>query len=135
MAQVLYSGGCLCGAVRYEVPGPARNPCWCHCTSCRRAAGAPAVPWATFEHARFRVSRGTLQEFASSPPVRRGFCNRCGTSLTFRHERRPADIDVTLATLDAAADLAPAMHIWVQDKLPWVAIADDLPVYPAGVPG
>lgn len=130
--EELYAGGCLCGAVRYEVRGPARNPCWCHCTSCRRAAGAPAVPWVTFAHADFRLTQGTPQEFASSAPVRRGFCGACGASLTYRHARRPADIDVALATLEAAAGLAPRMHIWVQDKLPWVSIADGLPVYQAG---
>ncbi|MBV9343548.1 MAG: GFA family protein [Gammaproteobacteria bacterium] len=134
MAPAVYSGGCLCGAVRYEVRGPARNPCWCHCTSCRRAVGAPAVPWASFDNSGFRLSRGSLTEYASSPPVRRGFCAACGAALTYRHTRRTADVDLTLATLDAAAELPPRMHIWVQDKLPWIVLGDGLPIYPAGVP-
>ena len=49
--------------------------------------------------------------------------------MTYRHEARASDIDVTLATLDDAAAFRPEMHIWVQDKLPWVAIADGLPQY------
>jgi len=39
---------------------------------------------------------------------------------------------VTLATLDEAAQLAPQMHVWVADKLPWVRIEDGLPQLPQG---
>jgi hypothetical protein len=126
-----YAGRCLCGAVRYEVSGKARNLCYCHCESCRRAAGSPAVAWGTFDHSTFRVTHGALAEFRSSPPVTRGFCAACGSCLTYRHNARPAEIDVTLATLDEAAQLAPQMHVWVADKLPWVKIGDGLPQFAA----
>ena len=135
MSDPVYHGGCLCGAVRYRATGSARNLCYCHCDSCRRAAGSPSVPWATFDAARFAVTHGTLAEYRSSAHVLRGFCATCGTSLTYRSARRPADTDVTLATLDEPARLVPAMHVWVRDKLPWVAIADDLPQWPAGAGG
>jgi len=133
--EPLYAGGCLCGAVRYEVGGEASKPCFCHCTSCRRAAGAPMVPWATFARAAFRVTHGTLAEYRSSPPVLRGFCAACGSSLTYRHAERPAEIDLTLATLDEPARLVPAAHVWVGDKLSWVKINDGLPQYAAGFEG
>src|SRR5262249_8230713 len=42
------SGGCLCGAVRYEIRGKPREVSHCHCATCRRAAGAPVVTWATY---------------------------------------------------------------------------------------
>ena len=132
MEKTHYSGGCLCGAVRYEVSGAARHLCYCHCESCRRASGAAAVPWGTFDRHSFRVTRGTLAEFRSSEPVRRGYCPGCGSCLTYRHATRPAEIDVTLATLDEAAQLAPQMHVWVADKLPWVRIEDGLPQLPQG---
>jgi hypothetical protein len=132
MEPTRYAGGCLCGAVRYEAAGAPRTLCYCHCESCRRAAGSPAVAWSTFERGSFRITRGTLAEFHSSPPVVRGFCARCGSCLTYRHEGRPAEIDVTLATLDEAAQLIPRMHVWVADKLPWVRIDDGLPQFPGG---
>jgi hypothetical protein len=75
MEERVYAGGCLCGAVRYEIRGAVSNPCFCHCASCRRA---------------------------------------------------------TLATLDDPTQLAPLMHVWVKDRLPWVAIGDSLPQLPAG---
>jgi hypothetical protein len=129
-----HEGGCLCGAVRYEVRGAGHNLCYCHCNSCRRAAGAPLVPWGTFPAASFRVTRGTLAEYRSSPPVVRGFCATCGTSLTYRTRTRSAEIDVTLATLDQAARFVPRMHVWVSDKLPWVSLSDGLPQH-SGSPG
>jgi len=132
MSENVYAGGCLCGAVRYEVKGAVSNPCFCHCASCRRATGAPMVPWGTFVREAMRVTRGRLSEYRSSAQVWRGFCARCGTSLTYRHEAHPAEIDVTLATLDDPTLLTPAMHVWVKDRLPWTAIGDSLPRHEAG---
>jgi hypothetical protein len=115
--------------VRYEAAGTARNLCYCHCESCRRAAGSPVVAWGTFDRGDFRVTHGTLAEFRSSAQVVRGFCAACGSCLTYRHEARAAEIDVTLASLDQAAKLAPQMHVWVVDKLPWMKIEDGLPQF------
>jgi hypothetical protein len=129
MSDGRYTGGCMCGAVRYQLTGAGTNLCYCHCASCRRAAGAPAVPWGTFARDAFSVTRGHLAEYRSAPPVLRGFCAQCGTSLTYRHERRAAEIDVTLASLDDPGALAPTMHVWVSDKLPWVSIGDGLPQF------
>ena len=135
MSETVYAGGCLCGAVRYEITGVVSNPCFCHCATCRRATGAPMVPWGTCARDAMRVTRGRLSEFRSSAQVWRGFCARCGTSLTYRHEARPAEIDVTLATLDDPTRLAPVMHLWVKDRLPWMEIGDSLPRHEGGVTG
>jgi len=132
MSEAPYTGGCLCGAVRYRAAGSARDPCYCHCASCRRAAGAPSVALATFERAHFQLLRGELSAYRSSARRLRGFCAACGTSLTFQSDDRPTEIDVTLGTLDEPTRLAPQMHVWVEDKLPWVMIADALPQWPRG---
>jgi hypothetical protein len=131
MEKHSYAGGCFCGAVRYQASGSPRTLCYCHCESCRRAAGSPAVAWGTFDRSGFRVTRGAMAELKSSPNVVRTFCARCGSCLTYSHEARSAEIDVTLATLDDAAALAPTMHVWVADKLPWVRIEDGLPQFAA----
>ena len=129
MERTRYTGRCFCGSVRYEAQGAPRNLCYCHCESCRRAAGSPVVAWATFDRSGFRITQGAAAEFHSSAPVTRGFCPGCGSCLSYRHDARPAEIDVTLATLDEAAKLAPQMHVWVADKLPWVRIEDGLPQF------
>ena len=125
-AQV-FEGGCLCGATRYRAVGPATNHCCCHCRSCRGASGAPYVAWITVPAAGFSLTRGGLATFHSSEPVTRGFCQGCGTALTYAHRRRPAELDVTVATLDDPAAAPPEYHIWVSQQLPWVVLGDGLP--------
>jgi hypothetical protein len=134
MATPRYAGGCPCGAVGYQAQGRARNLCFCYCTSCQRAAGAPVVAWVTFARGDFSVTHGTLTEYRSSAEVSRGFCALCGTSLTYRHDARDGETDVTLATLDEPALLAPEMHLWVAEKLPWLAIDDGRPQHRGGFP-
>lgn len=122
-------GGCFCGAIRFRLSGPLSQACYCHCESCRRASGAPYVAWCTLERASFAVTKGQLHLHASSRGVMRGFCGDCGTTLTYAHEGRPAEIDVTVVALDEPERSVPVRHIWVCDKLPWVAINDGLPQY------
>ncbi len=96
------------------------------------AAGAPFVAWGTFSTDRFEVTRGELASYASSPPVERGFCGTCGTSLTYEHRDRAGEIDVTFTTLDEPGGLAPKGHIWVSDKVAWVELGDGLPHFAMG---
>jgi hypothetical protein len=67
------------------------------------------------------------REFTSSPGVLRSFCGSCGTPLSYRNERRPLEVDLTLCTLDEPSLAAPVDHIWMQDAPAW-----DLPS--AGLP-
>lgn len=113
-----FTGGCLCGAVRYRADGEPRHPTLCHCESCRRAAGAPAVAWLTFPSARFAFTNGEPQRFRSSPHVERSFCGRCGTPLTYVRDDHP-EVDVTTGSLDAPERAAPTDQTWVADRLPW----------------
>jgi hypothetical protein len=129
MSDVTHQGGCLCGAIRWEARGEADSLCFCHCASCRRAAGASPVAWGTFQLRDFTITRGSLSLHISSPPVVRGFCAACGTALTYRHEDRPDAIDVTLASFDDPSAAKPECHIWVSDRVDWGPLADGLPQY------
>jgi len=123
-------GGCLCGAIRFRVSGESSNRCCCHCRSCRLASGAPFVAWATYPCEAFRVTSGKLAQHVSSADASRGFCAVCGTSISYAHAARPGQIDVSVATLDEPAALAPEFHIWVSHKIPWLALEDGLPRHP-----
>ncbi|MEL7451538.1 MAG: GFA family protein [Pseudomonadota bacterium] len=122
-------GGCLCGAVRYRAVGHFRDSCFCHCESCRRAAGATPVAWGTVDLSDFHVEHGELTVRESSKGVKRGFCSRCGSAITYWHHLRGEEIDITLASLDNPASVTPEDHIWVCDKPGWVVISDELPQY------
>ena len=127
MTDETYTGGCFCGAIRFTVSGATKSCCFCHCESCRRASGGAYVPWATFDRALFVVTQGQLDLHGSSADATRGHCAACGTSLTYEHAKRPDDVDVALVTFDNPERFAPDSHIWIDDKLAWVAIDDGLP--------
>ncbi len=124
-------GRCYCGQLVFRVEGPVRSRCICHCESCRRAAGAAYVAWGTVDTDCFHLEQGELKRVRRLT-VERGFCANCGTSVTYQIERDA--IDFTLAVLDDPMSWTPQIHIWVQDKLPWVALHDGLPQYPTSSP-
>jgi hypothetical protein len=128
-------GGCFCGQYRYEVAGELRDQTLCHCRSCRRAAGAPAVAWFTVSRTALRVLSGSLQLYRSSADVTRGFCAVCGTSVSYEHDARAHEIDLTIASLDAPEACPPRDHTWCEDRLPWLKLADDLPAHDKTRPG
>ena len=129
MAGAAIEGGCFCGAVRYRASvAPTASMIW-HCRSCQRASGAPAVPWVTFTRDAFQFTVGELRLFASSAPVRRGFCGACGTPLTYEHVSRPGEIDITTATLDDPDAFPPTHHAQLADDVAWLKFGDGLPAY------
>ena len=121
------SGGCLCGAVRYAANGAPLVVALCHCTLCRRANAAPAVAWAMFHQTQVRFVAGEPKSFASSPNAQRGFCDRCGTQISFTADYMSGLIDLTVGSFDAPEQLPPALHYWDSKRLPWVEFADALP--------
>jgi hypothetical protein len=120
-------GGCLCGAVRYRASGPGTHATLCHCTTCRRAAGAPAVAWVTFAADGFAFVAGRPARFRSSPQVERTFCGACGTPLTYRRDDLPDEVDVTTTSLDDPAAFPPADHTWASEKIAWDELGERLP--------
>jgi hypothetical protein len=130
----LLSGGCLCGAVRYETAATLLYPpTFCHCSSCRRAAGAHAVAWFTVPLSAVRWAGAQPPAWhRSSPAAQRAFCARCGTPLAYRNDARAPELDLTACSLDAAVahHVVPVDHIWMQDALSWDRPADGLPQFP-----
>lgn len=125
----MFEGGCFCGAVRYSAQGPASHSTVCHCSMCRRIAGAPCVAWFSVPRAALRFTAGRPAIFHSSPGAARGFCAQCGTQLTFEDERDPECVDITTASLDDPEAAPPADHTYVQSRLHWLHLADELPRY------
>lgn len=130
MEQGKVTGGCACGAVRYEATGRPSNTMVCHCRTCRRVSGAPVVAWVTFDRAAFQFTAGTPARFHSSPPVTRSFCAACGTPLTYETTQYPTTIDLTTCTLDDPNAFPPTHHSWLSHDVGWVQFGDGLPAFP-----
>lgn len=134
MTAQYIEGGCFCGEIRYQLKGELRNLCVCHCSSCRKAAGAPFVAWASVDRDKFEVTAGNLRIHNSSPEVERGHCEQCGTTLTYHFQGRENDLDITIASMDDAETVQPKIQIFVEDRLGWIAKSSELPAYDT-VPG
>src|SRR3954468_24553739 len=128
MTAQTIEGGCLCGAVRYEATGQPRNVTHCHCTDCRRSGGAAFVTWASFWRREFRFTKGEARVFLWAGRVR-SFCRACGTPLTFMTGLNADEVDVTVCSFDHPETISPADHTWVEDRLSWIRLADELPAY------
>lgn len=126
--QTEATGGCLCGAIRYRVRGSAQTSL-CHCRSCRLATGGPSLAWVMCDENNIVFERGAPAIYRSSPGVERGFCARCGTSLTYRRANRPGLFDVTTASLDDPEVFPPTKEIWVSERLSWITPHPALPQF------
>ena len=125
-----HEGGCHCGAVRYRTSGTPAHVALCHCSDCRKSAGAPVVAWAAFKEADFALLQGALTEFSSSGQVTRSFCPACGTGLIYRNpEVLPGLVDVQLATFDDPDALKPMAHIQTAERIGWMETAHELPMF------
>ncbi len=125
------TGGCLCGAVRYQVSGELSDAVACHCSQCARTTGHFFVS-ADCGVADFTLEQAeTLRWYRSSEKAERGFCCRCGSNLFWR--RVGADmISVTAGTLDRPTGLRMKRHIFCASRSDYYEIDDGLPQYAAG---
>ena len=124
------TGQCHCGAIRYELNGEPIYRALCHCTDCRRHAGAPMVGWTAYPAASLTVLQGRPKIYASSAHGRRHFCADCGTGLFYFNEvNLPGIADIQTATLDDPEALPAQMHIQVAERIGWMELAHELPSF------
>lgn len=127
------TGGCLCGAVRYEIVEPLVSASYCHCTRCQRRTGTAAS-------AQARVVPGSLRIVAGAEHVRdwdpggdgwpKCFCGICGGALWSRSPRDPELMSVRLGTFDRDPGIRPQHRQFVAYAAAWEPIPDDgLPRY------
>lgn len=123
-------GGCHCGAIRYQAVGAPLHHGLCHCTDCRRCAGAPMVGWAMYPAEAVTVTKGEAKIYKSSENGRRHFCAACGTGLFYVNEAvLPGMIDIQSATFDDPNIVPPRGHIQVAERIAWMERAHELPTF------
>jgi len=122
-----WTGGCLCGAIRYEFePNDVRN--WfCHCRMCQQFSGAVVTNNLVVYLKDFRWVQGEPAYFKSSKIARRGFCADCGSSLVFApmHDEY---LCVQMGTMDDPELQPPKGHYGIEGHISWLPIDDSLEI-------
>ena len=124
------SGGCMCGAVRYEADQPQLFTALCHCRMCQRWTGSPMFGSAAFVRESISFTKGEPKTHKSSAVCERGFCADCGSSLfTLYSSGGVFDtvIFIGVGTFDDPEIAPPDVHYGAESELSWMHRDDGIP--------
>ncbi len=127
MVQV--SGGCLCGAIRYEISGEPRRMVNCHCDDCRKNTGAAFATNIMFDEGDVRVTQGETRKFEhvsdAGNTKTKEFCPNCGSQLFSTTAGRPA-IVVKVGSMDDAGFVQPTANFYCARALAYADLSGDV---------
>ena len=126
--QERHAGGCLCGAVRYEVRGRLRDVVICYCSLCQKLHGACGPHSKAAKGDIVLIEDRGLRWYESSARARRGFCGDCGSNLFWEPVDQPGT-GILAGTLDQPSGLRTMGHIFVAEKCDFTEIAGDAPQF------
>lgn len=127
-----FSGGCLCGAVRYTCDGEPMMAGHCHCEDCRRTSGSGhsshlAVPAASVSLAG--DVKGYDRAADSGNMVTRAFCPNCGAPVFSTNPAMPDLIFLRASSLDDLEVFQPQMHVFAMRAASWDAPSGGVPAF------
>ena len=121
------TGGCGCGAVRFEIDAPLLGAAYCHCTRCQHRSGAGAAASARVRDGSLRLTRGEqqLRGWNAGDGLEKVFCGSCGCALLARDPDSGEIVIVRLGAIDGDPGVRPIAHQFVAYAPVWEAIPDD----------
>lgn len=126
-----FTGGCVCGSVRYECDAEPIVMTRCHCRDCQRVSGGPYTPVVYVPIESFRITQGALQYYSTPSMLggtnKRGFCGECGSRVTGGESAR--GIGIAAGSLDDPSLFRPSMDIHVADAQPWDTLDPAVPKF------
>ncbi len=125
-----FSGGCACGAIRYESSSAPVFMLNCHCRDCQRSSGGASSSVVLVPAARMTVSGSPKYHVSQPEPgktVRRGFCPECGSPLFGASSARPEFIAIKAASLDDPSWFKPMLDLWTASAQPWDVMDPSVP--------
>lgn len=133
-----FTGGCLCGAVRYTCSAEPQMAGHCHCEDCRRSSGTGhsshlGVPEASV--ALEGATKGYARAADSGNVVTRHFCPNCGAALFSANSAMPGMMFLRASSLDDLEVFKPQMHVYTSRAASWDARREDLPAFEIMPPG
>ena len=128
-----FSGGCACGAIRYEATAEPVMMLNCHCRDCQRSSGGPFSSFVVVPAESFKLVKGTLR-FHGSPSemgglTRRGFCAECGSPIQGQPDAAPHIVAIRTASLDDPSWFSSQAEVWTSDAHPWDAMNPATPKF------
>lgn len=133
-----FTGGCLCGAIRYEVRGDPVRTANCHCDDCRRATGASFTTNVFVKADDLAVLKGVPKTFRhksdSGNTMTKEFCCDCGSQLFGYGSGSPGVKHVKVGTIDDASGIRPEINVFTSRKLPFTVLSDDTENFERGRP-
>jgi hypothetical protein len=130
----LWSGGCACGAIRYECTAEPLFSLNCHCRDCQRETGSAFAPILAVLKATFTLTQGSPKYFGltsdSGQTTRRAFCAECGSRLFGLPDSRPDIVTIRVGSLDDPSKFQPSRDIYTASAQPWDYMNPDLPKSP-----
>ena len=131
------TGGCLCGAVRYEASGPAMGNALCHCRDCQFVSGGEPASLVIVGRDQLKITKGELKNFTkkgdSGKDVTRKFCANCGTQVISDVETAPQIWVIKTGTLDNPAVFKAGILLYTSSAQPWAHMPDGVPQMPKGM--
>jgi hypothetical protein len=131
----LITGGCLCGAVRYDIKGEPVRTRVCWCTVCQKLGAGSGTVNVMFNSADVHID-GKLTTYTctadSGTVMTRGFCPVCGTPMTSQAETRQHQIILRAGTLDDPEVARPDVTIWTAEAPSWACISAEHPKMASG---
>jgi len=128
MSETTLSGGCNCGAVRFELTEAPTDAVYCHCRRCQRRSGTAASPSALVPRATLRIISGekSLRAWQPGDGARgKWFCGECGSSLFAGDPRRDDPVGIRLGAFDGDPGVRPNRRVFTAYAAPWEPIPDD----------
>src|SRR6266849_7339317 len=108
-----WTGGCACGAIRYECAAAPFLALNCHCRDCQRASGSAYIAALVVPASAFTLRKGAPTYYAvtaeSGHTTRRGFCPACGSPLVLKIDEFPALVSLRPASLDDPSWYRPTL--------------------------
>ncbi len=127
MTNRIERGACFCGALVAQFKGEPFWICYDHDDDCRRATGGALVVWVGYRPEQVRIIAGKPKAFSKTRGIVRTFCAECGTSIGYTDQGLPNESYFALGFFEDPEHFLPQAHAYWQEKLPWLAVADDLP--------
>jgi hypothetical protein len=128
-----FSGGCACGAIRYESTAEPLMMLHCHCRDCQQSSGGPFSSFVIVPTEAFKLLQGSLR-FHPSPSqmggkTHRGFCPECGSPIQAKPDSTPHIVAIRTASLDDPSWFNPQVDVWTSDAQPSDQMNPTLPKF------